>query len=503
MSASSQQTWEKLGHSGKGLFTESNSAIGFPRTVTRCLKVHEMREGTGSRIRRCIGNREVRCLPPFVICEQFRMNEKGMPPHPARGSQRITYVLKGKVKLNYSPNNKIELGSGDLTSLMVGKGVIRSIKAIPEDGNVNSLNRKRRSTASCIQLFMDVPESFKRIEPSHLNLCHSDIISFSPTSGCHINILTGSTLGKRAYQMLTATPALILDCSLQPGSTVDIPVKLSWNAFAYIIDGTCTVQTEQAQKHHYVEFMRSSKIDEESPDPVNESDSENYPEEDGYVTLTVGDNAKNKARVLFCAAKPLCQPIYRQGPFVDVSMNWIHQAFDDYTSRKNGFESRKWNLARRKSSKRSSRASLPTKAFPSLTTAKKGSSCKSEEDGQSSASLTGEYCVSKSFKKCKRDGPSEAYSPCEDLNCESGRCGKEHYHPFKATYPNAFPPGSVNPASHSTNFNGIEGVKEKQHQKIRSNPNPLQDRKCQIGSDSRPEVKQNTPQPKYPLRKMW
>lgn len=499
MSAPNQNQAKELGHEGKVMATGTASDNGLSRMVTRRLKIHETSEGIGSRIRRCIGNRAVRCLPPFVICEQFRMDETGRPPHPARGAQRITYVLSGKVRLSYASNNNIELGSGDLTSLMVGKGVIRSIEAVPNEEDKKDHTKEKRATASGIQLFIDVPESFKRIEPSHLNLCHGDIVSFSPTLGCQISILTGSVFGKKAPQMLTATPALILDCSLRPGSTVDIPVRLTWNAFAYIIDGSCTVQTEQARKHYYVEFMRSLKLDEESENDQGSGNKDDE-EKEGFVTLTVGDDAKHEARILFCAANPLSQPIYRQGPFVDVSMNWIHQAFDDYSSRKNGFESRKWNLARRQPVKTSSRTSLSSRNSPSWTTPKEESSRKSNEDENCSAS-TGKSCDTKHPKNGSEDATSDTYNPCDDSISEMDDCGQEHKQASKSTFPNAFPPGSVNPASHSFAFNGDEGVEEQQKQKLPSGPNPLRDRKRHRDADSPGDENSDEPQARSPAKK--
>lgn len=457
------------------------------REVTKILKIHEASEGIGARVRRFVGSRNVRCLPPFVICEQFRMNEQGRPPHPARGAQKITYVMSGKMRLEYSPHNTIDLGPGDVTSLMVGKGVIRSVKAVPEE---NSASEK--ASASGIQIFMDVPEPFKRTDPSHLNLCHSDITDLHPSKGASVKLLTGSIFGKKAEQMLTTTPALILDCNLESGAEIELPVKTHWNAFAYVISGEARIQGHKASKHAYVEFMRSSILGTtgeqddlhsyytkgsksvhvaSNASKENADDGSKSPDYDNNystISISVGSDANKPSRVLFCAAEPLCQPIFRQGPFIDVSMNWIHQAFSDYTGKKNGFEAGQyWNSHNPESSaipRPSIRVASPNSTEPPSSGAPEPSKSHQEEPRCNDNSCGGD---------AGPDNECAPYNPCnDDSNAKSGDSdptgdpGDSNNRSYKASFPNAFPPGRVNPVSHSTEFNDIDGVEEQQESKV-------------------------------------
>lgn len=462
------------------------------REVTKILKIHEASEGIGAKVRRFVGNRNVRCLPPFVICEHFRMNEQGRPPHPARGAQKITYVMSGKMRLEYSSHNTIDLGPGDVTSLMVGRGVIRSVKAVLDEQSTSN-----KASASGIQIFMDVPEPFKRTDPSHLNLCHTDIVEIQPCKGASVKILTGSAFGKKAEQMLTTTPALILDCNLESGVEIEVPVKSDWNAFAYVINGGARIQGQKASKYAYVEFMRphffgstseqssdsaigvkGAKFTKETKEPyssenLDNTDSSEDDSDSSIVSISVDADAEKPSRVLFCAAKPLCQPIFRQGPFIDVSMNWIHQAFSDYTGRKNGFENgRYWNSHNAESNaipRPSVHVTTPNHAVVPPNGSPEPS--KSHQSDRENNNEISDSCGCGGA--AQSDNESTPYNPCnDDSNLKSGdteyanAAGDSNDRSFKASFPNSFPPGRVNPVSHSTEFNDIDGVEEQQESKM-------------------------------------
>jgi len=428
--------------------------FGARRQITRVFRVHETSDGIGLRVRQCIGNPKVRCLPPFITCQHFKIDEFGRPPRPARGTQQVTYMLSGMVKIEYTPSSSLELGSGDLGSLMVGNGVIGSMRAQAPGHDKTTRNMRgnttdSNATANGIQFCMDIPESYKRSDASNISLCHSDIVELRPERGVSVRLLTGSLFNKTAAQMLTTTPATVLDCVLEPGATFDLPVKSTWNAFLYVIQGIAYIQNTKTGKHDYVEFMRS---------PVSKATAEEAgPSEDEYVQLHAGAGENTEAtHLLFCSAEPLAQPIFRQGPFVDVSTHWIQQAFNDYSESKNGFESgRLWH-------------DHPLPQAVSATAA-------SQDD------VSGDEPP-----PAKPDISDLPFNPCEDAVCPASAANEsdqEQRQEVKATYPNKFPPGRANPASHTTEFNDTDSIETQQEQKV-----PRKERKRRhSGSTSRDE----------------
>lgn len=376
---------------------ESFTAIGRGAHMRRITEIHKMQEaseGIGSRVRRCIGNRLVRCLPPFVICECFKVNRIGYPKRPSRGGHKLVYLVSGALELEYSSLDKVYMFAGDLMSDMIGRGMTRSLRAYasdpgrsaaslfpdltlpsapsrpesdPADGSPTHedfateetslspkedfeesedtetplsplviptpppISPRKELTARGVSILFDIPEPLKREDSIKLCVTSAEIVHLEPTEGVNIKLLSGQIFGTVCLKSLASTPVTMLDCILKRSAQFDLPVEPEWNAFIIMLEGTAEVQDKLVQKNDYIEFRSSGESQDQSW--INSKN--------GRVIKVKVPEEVGECRFIFCAGKPLNQPIYRQGPFIDVSMDWIHQAFEDYTEKKNGFEERK------------------------------------------------------------------------------------------------------------------------------------------------------------------
>lgn len=288
------------------------------RRVSQDFFVETTPIGTNMNVCRSVGCSRARALPPFVGCEQFWVDTTGNPPSPLRGTQKLTLLLSGKLKMEFSPQNLDVLEPGDCVSVMNGKGARSSMLSL------NGLSIG-------INISFDVPEKFKRETPSSDMVQKASSIMIAPSDNVEVQLISGSAFGQTSLHPLTLTPTNIMFVKVAHGGVFEFEVPESWNAFMYTTEGECLVNRSlSAGPHHYVEF--ASRPD----DPTRGGGT--------AVRVEVPSQDSESAVFIFCCAEALDQPIYHQGPFVDVSSDWIYQAFEDYNNKQNGFEQhQRWN----------------------------------------------------------------------------------------------------------------------------------------------------------------
>ncbi|KAI9787386.1 MAG: hypothetical protein M1816_007519 [Peltula sp. TS41687] len=282
-----------------------------PRPIAQTLLAVEQSEGVGARVRRSIGTSQLRNLSPFLMLDHFSVSPgAGFPDHPHRGQETITYLLSGAFDHEDFAGNKGTINTGDLQFMTAGRGIMHA--EMPHQNADGSANVG-------LQLWVDLPEELKKVEPRYRDLRAHEIPSVEADGGrVKVKVISGKAYGTDSVRDLAYTPVWILDVTVGPGGRVVQELPGGWNAFAYTLEGHTAFGDARTGvgPFHNVVFGR---------------------EGEGIVARVDAD-AKEDARFVLIAGQPLDQKVVQYGPFVLNSQEEVYQALLDYQSHSNGFE---------------------------------------------------------------------------------------------------------------------------------------------------------------------
>ncbi|KAK9456936.1 RmlC-like cupin domain-containing protein [Dipodascopsis uninucleata] len=286
----------------------SMSSVLKPRAIAQVFLAVEKAEGKGARVRRAMGIPKLRNFPPFLMLDHFSVGPKaGFPDHPHRGQETITYMLHGQVDHEDFTGSSGTIDEGDLQFMTAGRGIMHAEMPRPQaDG----------SSVEGIQLWVDLPEKLKNVEPRYRDLRKDEIPIVRPSDKVEVKVISGKSYGIDSVQDLAYTPVWMIDASIKPGGFFSQELPIGWNAFTYILKGEALYGTSKVKQYQMMVFDR---------------------EGDG-VEFSVPEEYKDDAHIIVVAGQILDQPIVQYGPFVATSLEDIHQAFADFQSGTNGFE---------------------------------------------------------------------------------------------------------------------------------------------------------------------
>lgn len=296
--------------------TAKSANMSIPRAIRKAFLAVEQSEGAGARVRRSIGTHQLRNFSPFLMLDYFNIKPgAGFPDHVHRGQTTITYLLQGGVHHEDFVGNKGTIEAGDLQFMTAGRGIMHAeMPRINPDGSANI----------GIQLWVDLPQKLKKVEPRYRDLRASEIPNIDVDDGkVHIKIISGQSHGVDGVdgvKELAYTPVWIFDVEIKPGGKLTQTLPENWNAFAFTFRGTTSFgvgsdQTSVGQYHNVV-----------------------FEQKGDAVTAEVATDAKENGHFILVAGLPLDQKVVQYGPFVMNSQEEIYEAFRDYQTHSNGFE---------------------------------------------------------------------------------------------------------------------------------------------------------------------
>lgn len=286
------------------------------RTIKAVIPAIEQAEGVGARVRRSIGNMNVRNFSPFLMFDHFASNGKGgFPEHPHLGQETITLMLKGAFAHEDFTGSKGVLRENDLQFMTAGRGTVHSeMPVIHPDGSANV----------GLQLWVDLPEKLKEVEPRYRDLKEWEVPEVTDQDGkVVVRVISGESLGVKLEKDLAYTPVKYYHYKMKPGSTFTQKVPKDFNFFLYLLlGGSLQVGDRKAKEFDNVFFNADG-----------DTITGEYP----------ASNSKD-AEFVLVGGQVLDQPVVQHGPFVATSRDRIIQAFSDYQYARNGFERIKsWN----------------------------------------------------------------------------------------------------------------------------------------------------------------
>lgn len=280
------------------------------REIAFVVPAHAAVEGEGMPIRRAIPARSLPLLDPFLLLDHFGPVQlgpgldAGIPDHPHRGFQTLTYLLQGAMEHKDSRGGHGRLAPGGAQWMNAASGIVHSEMPMPEV-------KEAGGVIEGLQLWINLPAELKGQEPGYRDVQAEDVPTVDLPGGT-LKVLAGTWNGVTG-PVPQLRPFAYAYLELGPGGAFEHDLPEGWNAAIYVRQGGgVTGPTGRA---------------------VRESDLAVLKPEGGGLQL----KTEAGLSALLLAGPPLGEPIARYGPFVMTTEAEIHQAFEDYRAGRMGF----------------------------------------------------------------------------------------------------------------------------------------------------------------------
>ena len=211
----------------------------------------------------------------------------GFPPHPHRGFETITYMLKGKMCHRDSNGNAGLLEDGAVQWMTAGRGILHSEMPEQTDGSLWGF-----------QIWLNLPQRLQMADPGYQDIPGSEITEFEKDD-VDYRLVAGELFG-HVGPATTHLPVLMVDVAPNGGQTT-IPLTDGETTILFCFEGELSVAGEAI--------------------------------EDGDMAILEGTGGvliEGAGRGLLLSSAPLNEPIARHGPFVLSTEGELKKAFMDY-----------------------------------------------------------------------------------------------------------------------------------------------------------------------------
>src|ERR687896_545854 len=181
------------------------------RSASRILNSVKTMEGEGLVVNRSLPNN--REFDPFLLLDEFGPLELapgkvgGVPAHPHRGFETVTYMLDGRFEHKDSQGHSGKLNPGDVQWMTAGSGIVHS--EMPEKEFAHKGGRLHG-----FQLWVNLPKRDKMMEPHYQDIPAAKIpIARSADGYVTVKVIAGEAFG--AHSVIdTRTPIMYLHFTL-------------------------------------------------------------------------------------------------------------------------------------------------------------------------------------------------------------------------------------------------------------------------------------------------
>lgn len=233
----------------------------------------DMTEGAGVTVKRLMPVAGWRNFDPFVLCDHFTLSPgSGFPNHPHRGFEAITYMFTGSMRHTDNLGNKSTVTAGGTQRFTAGRGIVHS--EMPADS----------ASSSGIQLWINLPQRLKNIEPAY-----QQVDSTAIPERHQDRVIVRDIVGMDSPLRLQ-TPVRYADVSLDTGAEFSELLDKDFRGFIYVVEGKLLIAGRELGAGNAA-FM----------------------EDAGLLRIS----AKQKSRFMLCFGLAHYEPIIQYGPFVD------------------------------------------------------------------------------------------------------------------------------------------------------------------------------------------
>lgn len=260
-------------------------------------------DGDGVKIRR-VADFNFLALDPFLMIDELKSDDEqdyigGFPPHPHRGIETFTYILKGGFEHQDQMGNKKAIKAGDVQWMSTGFGVVHSEMPLA-DANEGMHG---------FQIWLNMPASEKLRPAQYQDSTEKPVAEYTLPQG-KVRILAGEFQlhGQHCVGNLNgiAGNGAIADLQLQANVMLNIDAAQAGFLGAYIYKGS-------------VWGVKEGEFAILNAEQVNTLETNN-----------------EGAGILLFKGEPIKEKIAHMGPFVMNTQEELQQAVRDYQSGKFG-----------------------------------------------------------------------------------------------------------------------------------------------------------------------
>jgi redox-sensitive bicupin YhaK (pirin superfamily) len=285
------------------------------RAVEQIVRGQAASDGDGVKLTRVLTQPLQQRLDPFLMLDAFGSDAAsdyigGFPNHPHRGFETVTIMLEGRMRHQDSVGNVGLLEPGSVQWMTAGRGILHSEMPEQEEGRMAGF-----------QLWVNLAARDKMIAPAYRDVPPADVPVVSIDNGVSMRVIAGAVLGVRGAVIRPTTEPLVLDITLPPGKSVEVPLPAGHNAFVYVYGGAAV---DVGGGHGGEGDAAPTRIDSERMAILG-----NAAQADG-VRIAALASLTQPARALLVAGRPLTEPIAQLGPFVMNTVEQLRQAVADF-----------------------------------------------------------------------------------------------------------------------------------------------------------------------------
>ena len=268
-------------------------------SVKKILEPVPATDGAGVKLKRAIGTPELDYLDPFLMLDEFGSDNAkdyiaGFPPHPHRGIETVTYMLKGEFEHQDSTGAKGNMKSGDVQWMKTGRGIIHSEMPAMSEGKLQGF-----------QLWINMPAELKKNKPEYIYIDSKQMQTYKDIDK-KITIIAGKFKDVEGPVSKHNVEPIYFDIELKEGKEFNFELSSTHNSFIYLVEGSIKI----GDRAHV--SIQNSKL----------------------IILNKENNLKvlglKNSKFLLISGKPIGEPIVRGGPFVMNTQAEIKEAIQDF-----------------------------------------------------------------------------------------------------------------------------------------------------------------------------
>ena len=294
-----------------------------PRHVLRLSTGLPTSDGAGVKLTRLIGTPQQPPLDPFLMLDAFGTERPqdyiaGFPPHPHRGFDTVTYMLKGRMRHRDNQGGDGLLVPGSVQWMTAGRGIVHSEMPEQIEGEMRGF-----------QLWVNLPARekmraprYQDIGPEHLPVLQLDaqggvvaqasnleapVIS-APGAIAAVKVIAGAVAGVDGPVQAEATQPLFVDVALAANATLILPIAPGHQGFVHVFGGALRLPASVGDSEVRVGQLAV----------LSDGD---------HLALQAGADG---ARLIVVAGRPLREPVAWHGPFVMNTADEIREAIADF-----------------------------------------------------------------------------------------------------------------------------------------------------------------------------
>jgi len=209
--------------------------------VKKIIKALNASDGAGVKLKRSIGTPEADYIDPFLMLDEFGSENKddyvaGFPPHPHRGIETVTYMLKGEFEHQDSTGAKGIMTSGDVQWMKTGRGIIHSEMPAMKEGKLLGF-----------QLWINMPAKMKKNKPEYLYIKGNELGEHKDSEKI-VKVIAGKYEKAEGPEKNHNVDPIYFHVILNEGKVFNCDVPSGHNSFIYLLKGELKIGEKEHNK---------------------------------------------------------------------------------------------------------------------------------------------------------------------------------------------------------------------------------------------------------------